>query len=260
MASPLRNIVGGHSRALDPFESAVPQSASGLAGMQPLGQMVGKQFGSDYDRFLNGMFWDKNETGTGTAVITDSDATNPPIWTLTTGGTGSDTIAIDSMTGATLDSATQSAWSPFICKSGFNIYMSARFKVTSTVANAAFLIGLKKAGAALGSAAIAVDDFVGFNMPHTTAAMVGTVRTSDTGTATSTLQTVVIDTWYDLLMRVNGRSSVEFWVNGVRTGQTTMTNLPANTVKLALGCAVATNATAAAVLVLQRLVAFQEAI
>ena len=238
----------------------MPESAKGLAGVQPFGSMVGKSVFLDHARFLNGGMWDVTQTGSGTAVLTAASATLPPRWTLTTDANASDTIAVDSMTCTTLDSATAAAWSPFVCKAGYDISLKARFMITSTVANCAVLIGLKKAGAALGSAAITVDDFVGFHKAAAAATMVGTVRTGDSSTETSTLETIVVNTWYDLEMKINGRGSVTFYVNGVKTSQTTMTNLPANTVNLALGCAIATNTTAAAVLVMETLVAEQEAI
>lgn len=263
MATSTRNLIGGGDvgKSADIYEAAASGPSRAMRGTQPIGRGVGKELFIGYDKFVQGGLWDKTETGTGTAVITARSTTTPPVWTLTTGATQHDTIALDCATTNTLDSATITVWSPFAACAGFDISFKARFKITSTVADAAILIGLKKAGAAFSSSAIAVDDFIGFNMPITTAAMVGTVRTGDTGTATSTLQTVVVDTWYDLEMKVIGRSAVEFWVNGVLVAkQATMTNLPANTVNLALGCAVSTNASAAAVLVLQNLSCAQEAI
>lgn len=266
-----RNWLGNNELAPDQFEAAVGvKNHFGLGTLQPFGLINGKQIGIDHRKFLDGQYWDSTATTTsGSAVksIAAATATLPPYWDLACGTTAADCLAIVSQNPATLDSATMTTWSPFVCKAGFNITCRARVLVHSTVANTAFFVGLAKLGTAGSSPihgaanAIVATDYVGFSMPKTNAALKGVVAsTTPTETATASLKTIVVDTWYDLEFRVNGVSSVDFYVNGAKTTQTTMTNLPANTTVLGLGASVSTAAGAAAEIYVQTLVAFQEAI
>jgi hypothetical protein len=264
MAYNRRNTIRYAANDLDVLEAGFGTKSRAMYGMQPHGRLVGTQVGIDNTSLINraGSDWILTEVGTaGAKALQAATSALPPFVRYTTGGTQHDNGQIQSAAPGTLGSGTAAAWAPFIAKAGFNIHMRARFQLTTTVANAAFFIGLIPVDTTiLSSSAIANNDAIGFYKAASTAC-VGLVRAGGTSTSTTLGSgfTPTISTWYDLQMLVNGRDSVTFWVDGTETGQTTMTNLPANTVTLALSAAISAGTAAAATLELQSLVCYQEA-
>lgn len=263
-----RNVIRYNAGDLSVLEGCLPASDLGYQTFQPLNLITGGAFGIDNDSLINraGTDWIYTEVGSGAAkAIQAASATLPPYARFTTGATQHNNIQIQSAIPGTFGSSTPAAWAPFIAKAGFNVHFRTRFQLTTTVADAAFMLGLAAVDTTLlASSVYGVTDFIGFYKAGS-ATVGGILRTSSTGTtlplnegANATF-TPTINTWYTLDMLIKGRDSVNFWVNGRPTGQATLTNLPANTVALSLSAAISANTAAAATLELQTLTAHQEA-
>lgn len=264
-----RNLVrysgtGGY----DPTNAVFGPQADGLYLLEPEGLLDGSVFGvRPAQLFSAATGWIITEVGTsGAKAIQAATATLPPFARFTTGTTQHDNIqiqqAIDTVTYGGAVSAV--AHAPFICKANYNIHFGCRVQLTTTVANAAVLLGIGTIDTtSLASSAITNDDFVGF-YKAASGTMGGVVRNG--GTSTTQALTVggtsgwtpTVSTWYDLEFLVEGRTQVTFFVNGEATTQQTMTNLPANTEVLALTAAVSAGTAAAATLEIQSIYCYQE--
>ena len=259
-----RNVVRYAANDLDALEAGLPTKSRAFYGFQPFGSIVGSQVGIPNSSLIQrlGSDWVLTEVGTSSAKgVQAPTAALPPFVRFTTDTTQHNNAQIQSGFAATAGSATVSAWAPFVAKAGFNLHFKARVLVGTTVANAAFFLGLVPVDTTiLASSAIGNNDAIGF-YKAASAACVGLVRAGGTSTSTTLGAgfTPTVSTWYDLEMLIQGRDSVNFWVNGESTGQTTMTNLPANTVTLALSAAISAGTSAAATLDIQQLVCYQEA-
>ena len=264
MAYNRRNVVRYAANDLDALEAGFGAKSRAFYGFQPFGYDIGSQQGIDNTSLINraGTDWVITEVGTsGAKAIQAATSALPAFARFTTGGTQHDNIQIQSGIPGTFGSTTVAGWAPFIAKAGYNIHFRARAQLTTTVANAAFFLGLAPVDTTiLASSAIDNNSAIGF-YKAASAACVGLVRAGGTSTSTTLSGgfTPTISTWYDLEMLISGRDYIQFWVNGTCTGQTTMTNLPANTVTLALTAAISAGTAAAATLELQQLVCFQEA-
>lgn len=264
MAISLRNILGGHSRANDPYESAAPQSSQGLAGTQPVGSLRGKEVLIPHDHLFEPYHWKQTLVSVGatsSTVVTAASATLPQHLVITSGSTNGDGVNLQ-YAAATDFSAltTYAAVTPFVCKTGFNIHLRARFLLVDDVSTVGLIVGLTPVDTALlSSGAIDQASFVGLYKATSSTNMVGTVRTASASTS-STLATIAADTWYDFEMVINGRAGVIFYLNGAKTYQGTVTNLPANTVPMTLSLAYQTMSSGAEVMKVQSLTCSQEAI
>lgn len=267
MAYNTRNVIRYAANDLDALEAGLPAKSRAFYGFQPFGRLVGNQVGVDNTSLINraGSDWILTAvTSTGVAVNAIQAATSalPPFLRLTTGTTQHDNLQIQhANTGTTIGTASAVAWAPFIAKAGYNIHFKARVQLTTTVANAAFFLGLVPVDTTiLASSVIGNNDALGF-YKAASAACTGLIRAGGTSTATTLSGgfTPTISTWYDLEMLVSGRTSVQYWVNGTCTGETTMTNLPSNSTSLCLSAAISAGTAAAATLEVQQLVCFQEA-
>lgn len=264
MAYNQRNVIRYAANDLDALEAGLPAKSRAFYGFQPFGHIVGAQVGVTNESLINraGTDWVITEVGTsGAKAIQAATSALPPFARFTTGGTQHDNIQIQHAVPGTFGSTTAAAWAPFIAKAGYNIHFKARLQLTTTVANAAFFVGLAPVDTTiLASSAIDNNNALGFYKAASTAC-VGLLRAGGTSTSTTLSGgfTPTISTWYDLEMLVTGRTSVQFWVNGTCTGQTTVTNLPSNSTTLALTAAISAGTAAAATLELQQLVCFQEA-
>ena len=232
MAYNTRNVIRYAANDLDALEAGLPAKSRAFYGFQPFGAIVGNQVGISNDSLINraGTDWILTEVGTaGAKAVQAATASLPPFVRYTTGGTQHDNGQIQSACPGTLGSGTAAGWAPFIAKAGYNIHFKVRVLLGTTVANAAFFLGLAPVDTTiLASSAIGNNDALGF-YKAASATCVGLVRAGGTSTSTALSGgfTPTISTWYDLEMLVSGRTSVQFWVNGTCTGQTTMTNLPA---------------------------------
>lgn len=261
-----RNWLGNNELAPDQFEAALGvKNHLEMGTFQPHGFLIGKQFGFPYSWFMDGGKWIYTETdASGTGTLSAATATLPPFWTITTPSNAQhDSGQIQAATGATLGSTTQTAWAPFIAKAGYNIVFRSRFRVPTSITNQAFAIGLHAVDTTM-FASSAFDNntqFIGLLKAGGAATCVGHLRAGAGTTSTSSLATLTFDTWYDFGFRVNGRTSVDFYFNGTKTTQPTVTNLPANTQTLCPSWVIASSAGAAALAMdMQCLVAWQEAI
>lgn len=195
---------------------------------------------------------------TGTVNIV---AGSPPTMTLVTAAT----INTGPQIQYSSDDGT-TAWACFTASATANARFEYRIKA-SDVTNSAIAFGLATVDTAIfdASSTIAgVADFIGFYKVGGAAAWAGVVRTASTSTSqTLTGYDAVNDTYQDLgfIMNQDGtnRTSVQFLVNNkIVYTQTTLTNLPATTVNLALSIAFDAGASAAKTLTVQPRTAWQE--
>ena len=262
MAVSNRNRLGvGGARLLDPLEAQFPPSSNGAENIQPFGVIDGRYHLVDSSALLQrtGTQWihtmvDNGSDAAQVVAVQDPTSALGPVLKITTNDAQHDSNQIQYAIAKTLGSTTLSAYAPFVAKSGYNISFGCRFMTSTTVANQALLIGLSVVDTTLlSSSAIATTDFIGF-YKAASATMGGVVRTSSTSTTTALTVggtsgwTPTVSTWYDIEFRLVGRTSITFYVNGEKTGSTTMTNLPADTVVLcpsiAVGAATAAVTTA----------------
>lgn len=265
MAFSIRNLIGvsSGSRKLSALESAFNENDGAFYGVQPFGLMDGRFIGMDNHIIhapANFILTAVTTSGSATNVLQAATATTPPYMKLGTGTTASDSLQVQHARALTVGTSTLTAWDQFICKAGYNIHMKARIMVSTTVANCALLVGLTGVDTTLLAAGTyGFTDGVLMFKAGSSAVMNGIQRTSSTNTTTTiTGATIVKDQWHDIEMKVTGRSLVEFWFDGVKVGETTVTNMPANTVTLVPSIAIATTAAATAVLNVQGFSVFQE--
>lgn len=242
---------GGQSDALD---AAVGTSSRMWNGFQPFGWLVGR--------------YDGQGTIGGRWVVAD--------WKVTAQGGAGTSLAVSStqpslasfITRATADGdGYNMQWTKdggttvvpaFIPTAGLNIYCEGRFKVDNAADDAhtksRFYFGIGDADTAIHGS---VSKFIGLYKASGAATMVGVI--DDTGqTLTTGTGAITNDTYFTCGFRVNGVSSVDFFVNGVLIErQTTVSNLP--TAAMALSFEGQTSEAAAITYTLQHLVAFQEA-
>lgn len=265
MAISLKNLFGRSAKGPDIYETAATSASAGQYGSQPIGSLIGKEFRVPYDHLFEPYHWKQTLVSVGatsSTVVTAASASLPQHLVITTGSTNGDGVNLQ-YAAATDFSAltTYAAVTPFVCKKGYDICMRARIISIDEATSVGLLLGLSQVDTTLlGSGVYSSTDLVGFYKPTASTGLLGVVRTGSTSTSTSSLATIAVATAYDLEMRVSGRTSVTFYVNGVKTYQSTMTNLPANTVLLTPSLAFQTMSSAAQVLKLQSFTVSQEAI
>lgn len=241
-----RNLLGvGGATKLSAMELALPPADKALYGVQPFGQRDGRYFEVTSHDVLQrlGTQWIHTmvDSGTGAAqvvAIQDPTATRGPFLKVTTNAAQHDSNQFQFAIAKTAGSTSLTAYAPFVAKAGYDLSFFMRFQITSTVANAVFAAGLSIVDTTLlASSVIDTASFIGF-YKAASATMGGVVRTG--GTSTTTALTVggtsgwtpTVSTMYEIGFRLQGRTSITYYVNGEATGSTTMTNLPANTVVL----------------------------
>lgn len=247
MAWSPRNQLGvGGARKLSATEASFNSNDDSLEGFQPFGVFNGKVWATPTDVLTNpGYRWihtmvDGGGDAAQVIAVQDPTATLGPTFKVTTNDAQFDSNQFQFATAKTAGSTTLSAYGPLVAKAGYDIFFEMDVIFDTTVANANFLAGVAKVDTAIltaGASTVAVDDFVGFRK-LASGTMVGLIRTGDSDTTVALTVggtsgwTPTISTWYRLGFRVNGRTSVTFYVDGEETGTTTMTNLPANTIPL----------------------------
>lgn len=244
----------------DWFEGRTSAKCGTLRYTQPGGLYNGNSIWQMNDDLYNiGASWITTEVGTGTKALVLATATTPTILRLTTGGTQHNNIQAQWARAQTAGSTTATAFAPFICKTGSDIAMRFRFQCTTTAANAAIFAGLSIVDTTLlASSALDATSMIGLSKVSGGIATAGIVRTASTNTSAALDAAFTINTWYDFGIYISGRTSVEFWLNGVRTYQSDMTNLPANTVNLAPSFVVSAGTAAAATMEVQACATWQE--
>lgn len=121
----------------------------------------------------------------------------------------------------------------FYASASRNLGCRFAFK-TSDASSTGILIGFAPTSTTLlnASSVINVADFIGiYKAPGGTTAQV-ILRSSSTNNEIASF-TVADNVWYRVGIRLEGRSQISVWINGVQTATTTMTNLPANSTALA---------------------------
>lgn len=244
----------------DWFEGRTGEKSPTLRYTQPGGLFNGNSIWQMNDDLYDpGRQWINTEVGTGTKAIVLATATKPTVLTLTTGATQHNNIQMQWAKALTSGSTTAAAFAPFICKTGSDIAMRFRFQCTTTAANAAIFAGLSIVDTTLlATSALDATSMIGLWKASGGIATAGIVRTASTNTSAALDAAFTINTWYDFGIYISGRTSVEFWLNGVRTYQSDMTNLPANTVNLAPSFVVAAGTAAAATMEVQSIATWQE--
>lgn len=236
MALSISNVFGSGSlppSARNPLDSMLPSTARSLGGFG----MLAAQFTGQH--FADALPWSQARrtdswlmssiTGTATFIpVTASDTEEQGFLRLGTGATTSDHggSVEESYDGGTTARATMALRS--------DLLTVFRAQVRHNVATAsAWLIGLADVDAvAWSSSAINLSDFVGFLKAKGGATIASTVRTSSTSTSHTESSAFAADTWYTVEIQIIGRSVINFWLDGVLYAQTTLTNMPANTVPM----------------------------
>lgn len=269
MATSERNLLlpnGGGNQRISTMESGLPASDYALAGMQPLGSKDGRHYEVTARDLLQaaGTQWihtmvDGDGDAAQVIAIQDPTATLGSFLKIQTNDKQHDNNQIQYGVAKTLGSTTVTAYAPFVAKAGYNIHFECRFRIhtglgSGTVALTSLLMGLSVVDTTLlASSAIGTTDFIGF-YKAASATMGGVVRTSSTSTTTALTAagvsgfTPTISTWYTVGFKLNGRTSITYYVdfgNGNSVSSTTMTNLPANTVVLTPSIAVGNSSTVA---------------
>lgn len=266
MAEPRTNVFGYTARALSATETRFPDSDGALSGVQPFGLLKGNYFAVTTEDLIKrlGTAWimtevDAGTDGAGVHAVSPATATKPPFVTLTTNDASGDNVQLQHAVSLTGGSTTLTAWDPFIAKAGYDIHFHSRVQVTTTMNSVAFFLGLAVVDTTLlASSAVAHTSGLGFWKASGASALTGEVRTSSTST-NDALGNLTISTMYDLDFVVNGRTSMTFYVNGVKTGASSLANLPANTVKLCPSIAVSAGTAAVATMEIHEFFVAQEA-
>lgn len=261
MPSSSKNILAGGPGRLDTspdvFEAAAPRASGVFQGYQPLGLQVGRQQGHNHEETIRAVNWVKTNDGTSSFVTADGHPSALLLTTQATANTGTQ--------GQIAKDAGVTAWPRFRPTAGMNIYLEALIALSDAV-SCGLLVGLAPTDTTLLDAASTIGgctDFLGFYKAPAAATLVGALRKA----SASTLRTLASSQgpatnltnagFVSLGMRVNGVTSVDFFVGGVMTPEVVMTNLPS--VDLALSIALDTAAAAARTATVRRLVCFQEA-
>lgn len=207
-------------------------TAGYMRNLAPYGMWDGHTFGLQPNQTRQSTTWLKT-LNSGTFVTT-AGAT-PGLVTVTTNAAS---LALaqgqESYDGGT------TALAQFVPTANTEAFFSGDFKISEITTSGLFIGFAEVDTTILASGLVDVAGMLGFYKPTAGATMVGAVRNSSTSTNTGTIKTWEADTWVNLACRINGVSSVEFFVDGVRTAQTTMTNIP--TGNLSFSWAFAANA------------------
>lgn len=248
MGETLRQWWEGH-----PYKNAAQRYVRGFQGAKVLGYLRGDTIQQDsrdlWDVGRNWIYTEVVSTGSSTKAVQAPGTTLPSFLQFTTGTTTSDSCQIQWAKAQTADSGAagaMSAFAPFLCVTGRQLHFFCRLAITTTIGNAAFFVGLAKVGTTLLTThAPNTSEMIGLYKASGAATVAGLQRASSTNTLTTlNNNTLVASTVYEFAMRVTDRTAVTYYVNGVQTGETTVTNMPANTVALSptIGVAAGTGA------------------
>lgn len=260
---------------LDATEAALTPKAYGLSGAQLLGIFKGNceehcSYRDIADVGRHFIYTEinahtSNPAGVWTVGTTagDTPPNLPNRLIITTAGNADDGAQIQkacAQTSSTTSAGTSTAFAGVIPRTGNIINFHCRFQITSTITNAAFIIGLVPVDTTiLATSAIGVTDLIGFY--KTFGAATGGVLRKSSSSTTTTLNTAnstpVISTWYDYQFKLNGTSSIDYFINGVKTSSSTMSNIPV--VGLTPSIAFTNHTGAAGTIWVQSLACFEEA-
>lgn len=265
MSVSYRNQVKEGAQPLSALEAIFGESDGALAGVQPFGLLDGRFRGIGMRNLLNGGEWVVTDVGTTSAkAIQSGTASLPPHLKITTGTSQHNNCQLQHGIASTMGSDTVGAFGEHICKTGYSQHFYTRFRLTTTVANAVLLLGLSVVDTTqISSSALDMTDFVGLYKAASSAKATGLLRASSTNTSID-IEDLVVNNWYEFGMHIKDRTNVTFWLKDIstgtttRVGQSTVTNLPANTVSLTPTIVIGASTAAAATLEVAGFFAGQE--
>lgn len=227
--------------ARDHLNAGLSSGSGPLAGFSPLAIIRGqaKARGQGFSDLSMRASFVLGDLNSGTAALTRvaAAATQATILRL---GSGASTNDYGAQAQLSSDGGTTKIL-PIIAASGIVSVIGGRIK-TNVASAAGFLVGFADADtAALSSgSAINLSDFVGYYKAPGGTALAATVRTSSTSTSSTRDASFAADTWREFAVVIDERANVTFWLDGaISLVQTTVSNLPANTVAMTPTFAVA---------------------
>lgn len=247
---------------IHPWRAAAGGPVAGLKGFKVLGHQTGHATALMNDDIYDvGRNFIYTEVGSGATkgVVQAPTSTLPSVLQFTTGATQHNNQQIQwgkGQTASTTSAGTSTAFAPFLIKAsavpgdgGNSIHLRCRMLISTTIANAAFFVGLSSVSTTLFSASAPnVNDMVGFYKAAGAATVAGVeIAGGVTTTTVLNTNTLVANTWYTFEFLIRERLSTTWWINGNSTGDATGTSvLPANTVALSPSFVVSAGTAAAA--------------
>lgn len=226
---------GGQSR--DALESQLSWKSKVFKGVQPLGHLKGNwDHVVTKDDLMNvGQNFIYTEIDGGTSavagVVQAPTASVGPVLKITTSGSQHDGAQIQharALTGSATAADTKVAFTSVIPRAGNNIIFYTRFRISTTIANSAFVFGLCPVDTTMiATSAIGVTDLLGF-YKAASATCGGVMRASSTSTTTALNGgfTPTVNTWHEVGLSLNGVSGITYWVDGKMNNSNTVTNIP----------------------------------
>ena len=214
--------------AQNPILAAFGPAANEFAAFQPYAALFGRSEYTNPERMRSIKGWVSTASGTGATVT--QYLTAPPTCPLLTTGTANGGIAqIQEST----DAGT-TAWPKYKLSATKDIIAAFRVLPATMADNTnAVWVGLNEVDTSIfASGVYACNSGIGFIKAAGAATFVGQINKTNasTLTATSALGSFVASTAINLGIWIHGVTSVDFFVNGVKTVQTTVTNLPTTAV------------------------------
>lgn len=214
-----RNVFG-ISPQTNPLISEAGAQSRFWQGFKPMGLLTGEVVGYGNSHMLQL----KNHVATNlnASAVTTADG-DPTLLQFVTGTTQHDNSQIQLSVD---DGTTAFALGKIVADKRF--WLEMRCKVSADINDCALVFGLCVADTTiLASSAVGFTEGAFFFKAGGAATALGTLRVSSTSTSTAAIATMANDTWITLGIRsADGDGSVEFWVDGVPTIQTTLTNVP----------------------------------
>lgn len=222
--------IGNGPRDRDATRLLAPSASRDLFGVPLLSGVAGSAayiLGSG--ALLNTQSWKRDQLNSATSTLSYAAAHNDPI-----------SARIQTSSGAnhglnmqfSRDGGT-TAHALFFASASRNIGFRFAFR-TSDATSTGILIGYAPVSTTLlgAGSAINVADFIGiYKAPASTSVEI-ILRTGSNSTTIASF-TAANNEWYRIGLRLEGRSQVAVWINGVPFADNTMINLPADTTALA---------------------------
>lgn len=188
-----------------------PSGVTNVTKADPLGQFTmpdpssAHVYFNDFDSFVSGDWTATTSGSTSTAAIVDGDG---GLLALTTDVGAADYVYLDKK------------GESFLLEAGKKSWFKTRFKC-SEASTVALVVGLQITD----TSPMAVTDGVYFYKASGAAALTLQVVKNSTATSSS-VATLVADTFIDLAFYYNGVDGISYFVDGVQLGTSAVTNLP----------------------------------
>jgi hypothetical protein len=225
----------------NPLKAGLPRGVGSgihrLAGAEFVGMLTGNMRGVSPQETVNNQTW-LDTLNSGTIACAANATTGVEEVTITTNASAlSNTQRQESFDGGTTGVLRYKPLADTVIAFGCSLKLSE-------VTTQGLFFGLSVLDTSLtASGDITMTDAIGFYAKTAdTAKLYGAISTSSTPVVSANLQTMVAATYYQLECRINGVSSVEFFVNGTKTAATATALLSLPTVALAFSIAYAANA------------------